>query len=37
VIDDDNDTCVFTDINIDQTKEWKLTDTAMTGCVFKSK
>ena len=37
VIDDDNDTCVFPDINVDQNKEWKLTDNAMVGCVLKSK
>ena len=37
VVDDDNHTCVFTDIGIDQTKEWQLTDNAMINCVFKSK
>jgi hypothetical protein len=37
VVDDDNHTCVFTDISIDQTKEWQLTDNAMISCVFKSK
>jgi hypothetical protein len=37
VVDDDNDTCVFPDINVDQNKEWKLTDNAMVGCVLKPK
>jgi hypothetical protein len=37
VIDDDNDSCVFENINIDQNKEWKLTDMNMITCVFKSK
>ena len=32
VIDDDDDTCVFPNINIDQNKEWKLTDTIMQTC-----
>jgi hypothetical protein len=37
VVDDDDHTCVFPDINMDQNKEWKLTDNAMIACVFKSK
>jgi hypothetical protein len=37
VVDDDDDTCVFPNINIDQNKEWKLTDMSMVSCVFKSK
>ena len=37
VVDDDNDTCVFPDINISQNQEWKLTDNAMVGCVLKPK
>jgi hypothetical protein len=37
VVDDENHTCVFPDINTDQNKEWKLTDDVMIGCVFKSK
>jgi len=37
VVDDDNDSCVFPNINIDQNKEWKLTDMNMITCVFKSK
>lgn len=37
VIDDDNDTCVVPEINIDQNKEWKLTDKIMLQCVFKGK
>jgi hypothetical protein len=32
VIDDDDDTCVIPNINIDQNKEWKLTDTIMMTC-----
>jgi hypothetical protein len=37
VVDDDNDSCVFSNISIDQNKEWKLTDINMVTCVFKSK
>ena len=37
VIDDDDDSCVFSNINIDQNKEWKLTDINMIKCVFTSK
>src|SRR5437588_2011759 len=37
VVDDDNDSCVFPNINIDQNKEWKLTDDSMIKCVFKPK
>ena len=37
VIDDDDDSCVIPDINIDQNKEWKLTDKVMLQCVFKGK
>jgi hypothetical protein len=37
VVDDDDDSCVFPDINIEQNKEWKLTDKSMITCVFKSK
>jgi hypothetical protein len=37
VIDDDKHSCVVQDINIDQNKEWKLTDMIMIPCVFKSR
>ena len=37
VVDDDDDSCVFSNINIDQNKEWKLTDINMIKCVFTSK
>jgi hypothetical protein len=37
VIDDDDDSCVVPEINIDQNKEWKLTDMVMLKCVFKGK
>jgi hypothetical protein len=37
VVDDDDDSCVVPEINIDQNKEWKLTDKVMLQCVFKSK
>jgi hypothetical protein len=37
VIDDDDDSCVVPEINIDQNKEWKLTDKVMLQCVFKDK
>jgi len=37
VIDDDDDSCVVPDINIDQNKEWKLTDKVMLQCAFKGK
>ena len=30
--DDDNDTCVFPNISIDQNTEWKLTDTMIDNC-----
>jgi hypothetical protein len=33
VIDDDDDTCVVSNINIDQNKEWTLTDSIMLKCV----
>ena len=32
VIDDDDDACVIPNINIDQNKEWKLTDKIMMTC-----
>jgi hypothetical protein len=32
VIDDDDDVCVIPNINIDQNKEWKLTDSIMLTC-----
>jgi len=32
VIDDDDDTCVIPNINVDQNKEWKLTDQIMLTC-----
>ena len=35
VIDDDDDTCVVPNINIDQNKEWKLTDSIMLTCNMK--
>ena len=37
VIDDDDDSCVFSNISIDQNKEWKLTDMNMIKCVFTGK
>jgi hypothetical protein len=37
VVDDDDDSCVFSNINIDQNKEWKPTDINMIKCVFTSK
>ena len=37
VVDDDDDSCVFSNINMDQNKEWKLTDINMIKCVFTSK
>ena len=30
--DDDNDTCVFPNISVDQNTEWKLTDAMMDTC-----
>ena len=33
VIDDDDDTCVVSNINVDQNKEWTLTDSIMLKCV----
>jgi hypothetical protein len=30
--DDDNDTCVFPNINVDQNTEWKLTDAMIDNC-----
>jgi hypothetical protein len=32
VVDDDKDTCIIPDINVDQNKEWKLTDQIMLTC-----
>jgi hypothetical protein len=32
IIDDDDDTCIITNINIDQNKEWKLTDKIILTC-----
>ncbi len=37
VVDDDDDTCVVPNINIDQNKEWKLTDIVMLSCAVKPK
>jgi hypothetical protein len=37
VVDDDDDSCVFSNISIDQNKEWKLTDMNMIKCVFTGK
>ena len=31
-IDDDNDTCVFPNISVDQNTEWKLTDAMIDNC-----
>ena len=33
VIDDDDDTCVVSNIDINQNKEWTLTDSVMLKCV----
>ncbi|HEY7246635.1 MAG TPA: hypothetical protein VH678_22405 [Xanthobacteraceae bacterium] len=35
IIDDDDDSCVVPDINIDQNKEWKVTDKTMLECASK--